>query len=272
MNFRIHASFALLILGIACGAFAQGFPNRSVTLTVGFAPGGGTDTAARIVAQKLGENIGQSVVVENKAGAGGNIAAQHIATAPPDGYTIHLTSVGPMSVAPHLVKNLAYDPQRDIAPITMGVVFPNVLVVHAGVPAKTLAEFVALAKQKPGELNYASSGIGGAGHLAGELFKQRAGIDVVHVPYKGGGPATDRPARRPGRDVHRRAIDRCSRMSKPASCARSRRPARSARPRCPTCRRSPSRAIPGSRRPTGTRSSRRARRPKRSSCSGIARS
>ena len=94
-----------------------------------------------------------------------------------------------MSVAPHIVKNLPYDPKSDIAPLTMGVVFPNVIVVHAGVPAKTLAEFVALAKQKPGELNYASSGVGGAGHLAGELFKQRAGIDMVHVPYKGGGPA-----------------------------------------------------------------------------------
>ena len=97
---------------------------------MGFAPGGGTDTAARIVAKKLTENIGQSVVVENKAGAGGNIAAQQIATAPPDGYTIHLTSVGPMTVAPHMVKNLPYDPKRDIAPITMGVIFPNVIVVQ----------------------------------------------------------------------------------------------------------------------------------------------
>ncbi|HEY3178330.1 MAG TPA: tripartite tricarboxylate transporter substrate binding protein [Casimicrobiaceae bacterium] len=170
-------------------AGAQTFPNRAVTLTVGFAPGGGTDTAARIIAQKLSDNIGQPVVVENRAGAGGNIAAQQIAIAPPDGYTIHLTSVGPMTVAPHMVKNLPYDPKRDIAPITMGVIFPNVIVVHPDVPAKTLAEFVALAKKKPGELTYASAGIGGAGHLAGELFKQRAGIDLIHVPYKGGGPA-----------------------------------------------------------------------------------
>jgi len=109
--------------------------------------------------------------------------------AAPDGYTIHLTSVGPMSVSPHLVKDLAFDPKRDIAPITMGVVFPNVMVVHSGVPAKTLDEFVALAKQKPGQINYASAGVGGAGHLAGELFKERAGINMVHVPYKGGGPA-----------------------------------------------------------------------------------
>jgi tripartite-type tricarboxylate transporter receptor subunit TctC len=174
----------------ATGALAQSnFPSRTVTLTVGFAPGGGTDTAARIVAQKLTQNIGQSVVVENRAGAGGNIAAQQIATAAPDGYTISLSSVGPLSVSPALYKNLPYDPKRDIAPITMGVVFPNVFVINPNVPAKTLKEFVALAKSRPGELNYASSGVGGAGHLAGELFKQAAGIDMVHVPYKGGGPA-----------------------------------------------------------------------------------
>ena len=189
MKARFALAVALAGVILAACAQAQPFPARSVTLTVGFAPGGGTDTAARIVAQKLSGNIGQSVVVENRAGAGGNIAAQHIALAPPDGYTIHLTSVGPMSVAPHLVKNLAYDPRRDIAPITMGVMFPNVLVVGDAVPAKTLADFVALAKQSPGKLTYGSSGIGGVGHLAGELFKLRAGIDMVHAPYKGGGPA-----------------------------------------------------------------------------------
>jgi tripartite-type tricarboxylate transporter receptor subunit TctC len=189
MRFTLRVTAAIAAAPVAACAAAQTFPNRTVTLTVGFAPGGGTDTAARIVAQKLSENIGQSVVVENKSGAGGNIAAQQIALAPPDGYTLHLTSVGPMSVAPHLVKNLGYDPKRDIAPITMGVMFPNVFVVNEAVPAKTLAEFVALAKQKPGKLTYASSGIGGAGHLAGELFKERAGIDIVHAPYKGGGPA-----------------------------------------------------------------------------------
>ena len=189
MTFTTRIMLAAAALAVAGAVGGQSFPSRPVTLTVGFAPGGGTDTAARIIAQKLSENLGQSVVVDNKAGAGGNVAAQHIAMAAPDGYTIHLTSVGPMTVAPHLVKDLAYDPKRDIAPITMGVVFPNVMVVHTGVPAKTLDEFVALAKQKPGQINYASAGVGGAGHLAGELFKERAGIDMVHVPYKGGGPA-----------------------------------------------------------------------------------
>ncbi|HVF64239.1 MAG TPA: tripartite tricarboxylate transporter substrate binding protein [Casimicrobiaceae bacterium] len=188
MKSTLSTMWAAALLA-ASTAFAQSFPSRPVTLTVGFAPGGGTDTAARIVGKKLSENIGQPVVIDNKAGAGGNIAAHHIATSAPDGYTIHLTSVGPMTVAPHMAKSLPYDPKRDIAPIAMGVVFPNVIVVHPGVPAKTLAELVTLAKSKPGELTYASAGAGGAGHLAGELFKQRAGIDMLHVPYKGGGPA-----------------------------------------------------------------------------------
>jgi tripartite-type tricarboxylate transporter receptor subunit TctC len=184
---RLFVGVASLLLAMA--ASAQNFPTRAVTLTVGFAPGGGTDTAARIVAKKLTENIGQSVVVENRAGAGGNIAAQHVANAAPDGYTIHLSSVGPLTVAPHMSKNLPYDVKRDLAPLTMGMVFPNVFVAHPGVPAKTLREFVELAKQNKGEITYASSGIGGAAHLAGELFKQRAGIEMIHVPYKGGGPA-----------------------------------------------------------------------------------
>jgi len=190
MKVAFRALAAAAALAFAGHAAAQGWaPTRPVTLTVGFAPGGGTDTAARLVAKKLSENIGQTVIVENKAGAGGNIAAQHAATSPPDGYLIHLSSVGPLTVAPAMSKNLPYDPKKDLAPITLGMMFPNVFVVHPSVPAKTLAEFVALAKSKPGEVNYASSGIGGAAHLAGELFKQRAGIDMVHVPYKGGGPA-----------------------------------------------------------------------------------
>ena len=189
MNRKARISLSIAALLFAGTAAAQGFPTRTVTLTVGFAPGGGTDTAARIVAKKLSENIGQTVVVENKAGAGGNIAAQHVATAPPDGYTIHLSSVGPLTVAPAMQASLPYNVKRDLAPLTMGMIFPNVFVVHQGVPAKTLGEFVALAKQKAGQLDYASSGVGGAAHLAGELFKQAAGIDMVHVPYKGGGPA-----------------------------------------------------------------------------------
>jgi tripartite-type tricarboxylate transporter receptor subunit TctC len=158
-------------------------------MVVGFAPGGGTDTVARILAPKLAASIGAAVVVENKAGAGGNVATDHVAKAAPDGYTILLGNVGSLAVAPYLVAKLPYDPLRDLAPITMAVVFANVLVVDPALPIKDLADFVKVAKEKPGAISYGSSGIGGAGHLAGELLKQMAGIDIVHVPYKGGGPA-----------------------------------------------------------------------------------
>jgi tripartite-type tricarboxylate transporter receptor subunit TctC len=158
-------------------------------MVVGFAPGGGTDTVARILAKSVGESVGQQVVVENKAGAGGNIAVDHVAKSAPDGYTIVLANVGALAVAPHIVARLPYDPLRDLAPITMAVVFSNVLVVDARLGVKTLADFVKLARDKPGTVTYGSSGIGGAGHLAGELFKTMAKVDIVHVPYKGGGPA-----------------------------------------------------------------------------------
>lgn len=175
---------------LAGPAAAQvGYPTRTITMIVGFAPGGGTDTVARVVAPKLAANIGTSVVVENKAGAGGNVATDHVAKAAPDGYTILLGNVGSLAVAPHLVAKLPYDPLRDLAPITMAVVFANVLVVDPALEVRDLADFVRLAKAKPGTISYGSSGIGGAGHLAGELLKQMAGIDIVHVPYKGGGPA-----------------------------------------------------------------------------------
>ena len=171
-------------------AFAQApFPSKPITMVVGFAPGGGTDTAARIIAKKLTENIGQNVIVENKSGAGGNIAANHVSKAAPDGYTIILTAPGSVAVAPHQNSNLPYDPRTDLTPITMAVVFPNVLVVHPSVPAKNVAEYIKLSITKPGSLSYGSSGIGNAGHLAGELFKIVTKADITHVPYKGGGPA-----------------------------------------------------------------------------------
>jgi tripartite-type tricarboxylate transporter receptor subunit TctC len=157
-------------------------------MVVGFEPGGGTDTVARIVAKYLGDNLGQQVVVENRAGAGGNIAVDYVSKASPDGYTMVLANVGALAVNPHLLK-LSYDPQRDLQPLTMAVVFPNVVVLHPSVPAKTLAEFIQLARDKPNTITYGSSGIGGAGHLAGELLAMMADIKLVHVPYKGGGPA-----------------------------------------------------------------------------------
>jgi len=184
------AVIAVVAFAVAGSALAQGsYPTRPVTMVVGFAPGGGTDTVARIIAKNLSESLGQQVVVENKAGAGGNIATEYVARAAPDGYTILLGSVGSLAVAPHAIANLGYNPLRDFAPITMAVVFSNVLVVQASTPVQTLADFVKLAKDKPGTVTFGSSGILGAGHLAGELLKMRADIDMVHVPYKGGGPA-----------------------------------------------------------------------------------
>ena len=174
----------------AGSAFAQGtFPSKPIIMVVGFAPGGGTDTAARIIARKLAENIGHNVVVDNRSGAGGNIAANYVAKANPDGYTILLTAPGSVAVAPHQNTNLPYDPRTDLTPITMAVVFPNVLVVHPAVPARSVAEYIKLANAKPGSMSYGSSGIGNAGHLAGELFKIVTKADITHVPYKGGGPA-----------------------------------------------------------------------------------
>ena len=187
-RFKILTLLALIPL-VTPLAWAQEFPpKKPVSLVVGFAAGGAADTAARLIARKLGENIGQSVIVENKAGAGGNIAHQFVANAPADGSVILFGSVGPLTIAPHLMK-LPYDPVKDLAPITMGVNFPNVLVVNANLKIRTLAEFVAYAKKNPGKLDFASTGAGSASHLAGELFNDRAGIDTVHIPYKGGAPA-----------------------------------------------------------------------------------
>jgi tripartite-type tricarboxylate transporter receptor subunit TctC len=181
--------FALLAVVFSQGVFSQSpFPNRPLTMVVGFEPGGGTDTVARIVAKTMGENLGQQVLVENRAGAGGNIAVDYVAKSAPDGYTIVLANVGALAVNPHLIKT-PYDPLRDLAPITMAVVFANVLVVQPSLAVSSLADYVKLARDKPATVTYASSGIGGAGHLAGELLKMMAQIDIVHVPYKGGGPA-----------------------------------------------------------------------------------
>ena len=168
-------------------ARAQDLPKK-ITLFVGFAAGGAADHAARVVAKRLADNLGATVVVENKAGAGGNIVHQQVSQAAPDGSVILLGSIGPLSIAPHLGK-LGYDPQKDLAPLTMGMNFPNVLVVPPTLGAKSLAELIALAKREPGKLNYGSTGAGSASHLAGELFADLAGIDIVHIPFKGGAPA-----------------------------------------------------------------------------------
>jgi len=183
-------ALALGTLLAAGPALAQAnWPTKPLTMVVGFAAGGATDAVARIIAKHLGDELKQNVVVDNKAGAGGNIATDFVARAEPDGHTLLLGSVGSLTVAPHMNAKLPYKPLQDFAPVTMAVVFSNVLVVKADLPVKTLADYVKLAKAQPGKLTYASPGIGGAGHLAGELLKIKADIDLTHVAYKGGGPA-----------------------------------------------------------------------------------
>src|SRR5688572_4328058 len=182
---KIGSTIAALLVSGTC--FAQ-YPNKPVTIVVGFEPGGGTDTTARIVQGPLGEQLGQQIVVENRAGAGGNIAVDHVAKAAPDGYTLVLANVGALAVNPHILKT-PYDPLKDLTPISIAAEFANVLVVQPSLGVNSVADFVKLAKAKPATITYASSGIGGAGHLSGELLRRMANIDIVHVPYKGGGPA-----------------------------------------------------------------------------------
>lgn len=182
---------SLLILAAATSssAFAQEFPPRKpVTLLVGFAPGGAADAAARLVARHLTDAIGQSVVVDNKGGAGGNIAHQQAAQGPTDGSLLLLGSIGPLTIAPHMM-NLPYDPFRDLAPVSGGVYFPSVLVTNAEKGPRTLAEFITLARSKPNAVSFASTGPGSASHLTGELFAKRIGAEMLHVPYRGGSQA-----------------------------------------------------------------------------------
>jgi tripartite-type tricarboxylate transporter receptor subunit TctC len=160
-----------------------------VTLVVPFPPGGGTDTGARIVAQKLAAKWGQQVIVENKGGAAGSIGADLVAKAKPDGYTILMGNIGTQAINPSLYKKLPYDPDKAFAPISLVAELPLAMMVNPQVPAKTAKEFIAYAKAKPGQLSYSSSGAGGAPHLAAEMFKLAAGSFIVHVPYRGGGPA-----------------------------------------------------------------------------------
>ena len=183
---------SLLLVVAAASALAQGnYPDRPVRIIVPFPAGGPADALARIVGERLAQSLGKPFVVENKAGAGGNIGMEQGARAAPDGYTLTLAPVGNLTVAPALYAKLPYDPVKDFAPITVLAVVPNVLIVHPSVPAKTVAELVALAKAKPGSLNYASPGNGSIPHLAAELFKRVAGVDVVHVPFNGVAPATN---------------------------------------------------------------------------------
>lgn len=169
-------------------AQADRYPSKTVRLIVGQSPGGATDIVARLTAQKLSENVRQSVIVENRTGAAGSIGANFVAKSAPDGYTLLVISSS-YAINPSLYQNLPFDPVKDLAPVSLIAEAPFLLVVHPSLPAHSVRELIALAKAKPNQLNFASGGNGSSGHLAGELFKYLAGIQLVHVPYKGAGPA-----------------------------------------------------------------------------------
>ena len=186
---RLAIPLALALCAIQAPGFAQTFPSRPVTLVVPFPPGGGTDTGGRVIAEQLGRRWGQPVIVENKGGAAGQIGADFVAKSRPDGYTLLLGNIGTQAINPLLYPKLPYDADKAFAPVSLVAELPLAMMVNPSVPARTAAEFVALAKARPGQMSYSSSGAGGAPHLAAEMFKDQTGAFILHVPYRGGGPA-----------------------------------------------------------------------------------
>ncbi|TDR90499.1 tripartite tricarboxylate transporter substrate binding protein [Enterovirga rhinocerotis] len=186
--FRTALACAALVAAFAAEAQAP-WPSRPIKLVVGFAAGGSTDVTARLIAQALSERLGQQVIVENRGGAGGNIGADAVAKAEPDGYTLLLTTSTTHATNPSLYKSLPFDVRKDFAPITLTAFIPNLLVIHPSVPATTIDELVAYAKANPDKLTYGSAGNGSSQHLSAELFKSLAGIRMTHAPYRGGAPA-----------------------------------------------------------------------------------
>ena len=188
------AALTGLLLALGAGAQAQtsaaAYPNKPIRLVVPFTPGGSTDILARAIGQEFGKAWGQSVVIDNVAGAGGSIGADKVAKAPADGYTLLMGHIGTLAVNPSLYPKLPYNPDTDFAPVAWVARVPNVLVVHPGVPAKTTQELVALGKSRPGQLNYGSGGNGSAANLATEYFKMQTGTSLLHIPYRGTVPAT----------------------------------------------------------------------------------
>ena len=188
---RIATAFfvAASLAGFAPAAQAQTYPSKPIRIIVPYPAGGTSDILARSIGQKLSESLGQPVVVENKPGANGNVGAEFVARAAPDGYTLLLADIGALAISPSVYPKLPFDPAKDFAPVTMVAYSPHILVVHPSVPAASVKELVALAKSKPGKLNFAISGVGGAPHLAGVDFALRTGIDWAYIPYKGGAQA-----------------------------------------------------------------------------------
>jgi tripartite-type tricarboxylate transporter receptor subunit TctC len=182
-------AFAVLAGHVAPAAAAEDYPARPLRIIVPYPAGGTSDILARSIGQKLGESLGQPIVVENKPGANGNVGADLVAKAPPDGYTLLLADIGALAISPSVYPTLPFDPTKDFAPVTMVAYSPHILVVHPAVAASSVKELIALAKAKPGKLNFAISGVGGAPHLAGVDFALRTGIDWAYIPYKGGSQA-----------------------------------------------------------------------------------
>jgi len=191
MTLRLCRAFIIvsLIVAMPCVALAQAYPTKAIHLIVGVPPGGTTDVIARLISPKLSAQLGQQVIVENRAGAGGNIGAEFVVKSPPDGHTIYLGPIGTMSINSSLYPHMTWDTLRDFAPISQLTSIPQMLVVHPSVPANDVGQLIALAKSRPGQLNFASASAGSATHLAAELFKSMSGTNIVHIPYKGSGPA-----------------------------------------------------------------------------------
>jgi tripartite-type tricarboxylate transporter receptor subunit TctC len=189
MKLRTLTLLALLLLVAANAVGQEAYPAKPIRVLVGFAPGGGTDLMARIVAPRRGEKLGQPVIIENRPGVGGNLATEAVARAAPDGYTLLMGTIAALAINPSLYRNLPFDPVKDLTPISLGVSLSNVVVVNSSLAVKTLPELIALARQQPGRISYSSSGNGTAGHLSGALFESMADVRLLHVPYKSGGLA-----------------------------------------------------------------------------------
>ena len=188
-KFILHPSAFILCFCLSPLIFAQSYPSKPIRMIVAYPPGGGTDIVGRMIAQKMAENFGQTVVIDNRGGAAGSIGSEIAAHAVPDGYTILMGNVAPNAINVSLYAKLGYDPVKDFEPVSLVASTPNILVVQPSLAVKTVNDLVALAKAKPGTLNYPSAGLGSSSHLAGELLDSIAGVKMVHIPYKGGGPA-----------------------------------------------------------------------------------